>query len=1084
MTLVMDQLLLFSKKSLFLILLVLSVFSINGQTFATNIISEDEVDNSANAIDGNLSTSAAVRASTGIALGIGAYAGHLEVEFPSTLPSNTTSYVKLETEEDLLPLLLGGSLGGLLSDIVGVLLIGNQEFTVSVKNNAAVVMEESSGNSNPFTTDMLRVVTNMDNDYFLAMAPNSDYNRVRLTNRIGSLIGLNNTRELSVFGAYHGADPALCGTPTYTSFDGSGLTLDLLNLGAGVTNPHLAIDGDLATSSQLGLGVLGVAASIEQTVYFDTPSQAGENFYIRLGVGPELVQAGVLNNIEAIVQNGSQSPFLTENISSLLNIDLLGLLQGGEIVTIPLDPGAPADRVTLRLSSLLNISLDQNLNLFEIYRAPAMPILDPSSQDVSICDDSSVDLTATTSAGNQLRWYDAETGGNLLATLNSGEAYTTPILNMDTTYYVAAVEMGCPEESPRVPVLVSVVDIPTASDITIIGDENPICSSNDVVLVPSSDVEGSYSWYFDANATNEITDGQVVGSVTYNIDPVDGTLTINGLNQAGSPYSYYVRVTEATAGCENAPGDLQVANVDIVDSGASVNIVSAPIITLDNLIDFFLGTPTYVVTGSVTGDANVGDAITLTINGQTYNGVLDANLDFDIDVDGSDLALDPDAAIEVFINGGLCTLTGDIDIDIPVLIVDDLLQIFCASDNPTLLDLEVNSNISLFDSLDSVVELDLNTPLVDGEVYFAGILGVPISVLARVGITVNIINPPTPTTTSDTQTFCASDDPTVGDLQVNEPNVVFYDSPSGGQELAPSTALVNGTNYYGAIRDPDGCESTNRLQIAVVLEGETPTTMSATQTFCADADPTIADIQVNEANIVFYDSPSGGQELDASTPLEDGSNYYAAIRETSGCESTTRLQIAVTIDEGGTVSITGQTEEVCLNGEEYTYTTEAGKQMYSWTVAGGSIIAGGTATDDFVTVTWDSLQDTSISVVYEDPASCSPAEMFQLDVAVVNCVLGEEFCLRVYNEFSPNNDGFNDFFEIECIEDYANSIQVFSRNGNKVFEASGYQNNWDGIANVNGILSKGEHLPSGTYFYVINIPELNRNLTGWIQLAR
>lgn len=166
MTHIMNKSILYFKRSSFFILFVLSVISAKGQTFATNIISEDEVDNSANAIDGNLSTTATVRASTGIALGIGAYAGHLEVEFPSTLTSNTTSYVKLETEEDLLPILLGGNLGGLLSDILGTVLIGNQEFMVTVKNNAATVMEESSSDANPFTTDMLRVVTNVDNDYW------------------------------------------------------------------------------------------------------------------------------------------------------------------------------------------------------------------------------------------------------------------------------------------------------------------------------------------------------------------------------------------------------------------------------------------------------------------------------------------------------------------------------------------------------------------------------------------------------------------------------------------------------------------------------------------------------------------------------------------------------------------------------------------------------------------------------------------------------------------------------------------------------------------------------------------------------
>ena len=110
----------------------------------------------------------------------------------------------------------------------------------------------------------------------------------------------------------------------------------------------------------------------------------------------------------------------------------------------------------------------------------------------------------------------------------------------------------------------------------------------------------------------------------------------------------------------------------------------------------------------------------------------------------------------------------------------------------------------------------------------------------------------------------------------------------------------------------------------------------------------------------------------------DGGNYYAATRETSGCESSTRLQIAVTVDGGGPITLTGQTEEVCRDGEEYTYTTETGKQEYSWTVTGGSIVAGGTATDDFVTVTWDSLQGTSISVGYDDPANCNPVDTFQL----------------------------------------------------------------------------------------------------------
>ncbi len=1085
----MEKVLQFPNKSIFVISLIFILvnWTVGAQTFATNITSESEVDNSANAIDGNLSSFASIRASSGIAIGIGSYDGHLEVEFPSTLAQNTQSFVKIETEDDLLPSLLGGSLGGILSDVLGAVLIGNQEFTVTIKNNDTEILEESSSDTDAFSTDYLRVVTDANGNYYMALAPAADYNRVRLTNHIGSLLGLNNTRNLDAFGAYHGADPNLCGTPTYTSFDGSGLSLDLLGLGgAGVTNLELAIDGDLDTASEIGLGILGVAASIEQTVYFDSLSESGDNFYIRLAIDPSLLSLGLADNIQVMAQNGSNSPIFSESLSALLDLDLLGLLEGGDAVTIPIDPAGQVNRVTLQLSSLLNVDIAQSINLYEIYRAPALPDLDANSQDVSICSGESVNLVATTGAGNELRWYDAETGGTLLDTVNSGDPYTTPVLTADTTYYVAAAEIGCPEESPRVAVEVKVVDIPTAADIDIIGDESPICSSNDVVLTPISSIDGTYTWFFDANATSEITDGMVDGPITYSIDSEDGSLTISGLDQAGSPYTYYTRITEATAGCENAPGDLQSATVTVVDSGASITISSSPVITLDILANLFQSDPTFTVSGSVSGDASAGDAITLTINGQSYSGTLDGSLGFDIDVDGTNLALDPNGLIDVFIDGGLCTLTGEISVDLPILEVDETVQIFCASDNPTLLDLAVTGdNIVFFDSLDALVSLDTDTPLVDGEVYFAGILDVPISVLARVGVTVNLTNPPPPTTSETTQTFCASDDPTVGDIQVNESNVVFYDSPTGGQELDPTTPLINNTDYYGATRDSEGCESTSRLQVSVIIEGETPTTVSATQTFCASDAPTIAEIQVNESNVVFYDSASAGQELDASTPLVDGNNYYAAIRETSGCESSDRLAITIVLEDGEPITLTGQSEETCMN-EEYTYTTESGKQNYTWTVTGGSIINGGAASDDFVTVSWNSLQNNSISVQYEDPSACTPASPTELSIETIDCgeVLDEEFCLTVYNEFSPNNDGFNDRFEIECIENYSNTVQVFSRNGNMVFQATNYQNNWDGIANVNGVLNKGEYLPSGTYYYVINIPELSRNLVGWLQLAR
>ena len=77
--------------------------------------------------------------------------------------------------------------------------------------------------------------------------------------------------------------------------------------------------------------------------------------------------------------------------------------------------------------------------------------------------------------------------------------------------------------------------------------------------------------------------------------------------------------------------------------------------------------------GSISGDASPGDAIILNVNGQSFNGVLDANLDFSVDVNGIDLSLDANSTIDVFVDAGLCTLTGGIEIDIPDLIIPGLV---------------------------------------------------------------------------------------------------------------------------------------------------------------------------------------------------------------------------------------------------------------------------------------------------------------------------------------------------------------------------------------------------------------------------
>tara|TARA_B100000809_G_C15025456_1_gene489985 strand:- start:371 stop:1174 length:804 start_codon:yes stop_codon:yes gene_type:complete len=86
--------------------------------------------------------------------------------------------------------------------------------------------------------------------------------------------------------------------------------------------------------------------------------------------------------------------------------------------------------------------------------------------------------------------------------------------------------------------------------------------------------------------------------------------------------------------------------------------------------------------------------------------------------------------------------------------------------------------------------------------------------------------------------------------------------------------------------------------------------------------------------------------------------------------------------------------------------------------------------------------------------------------------------LVVPNGFSPNNDGDNDLLVIAGIDLLANEITIFNRWGVELFHTIDYQNDWDGRSKL------GKDLPGDTYFYLIKVPELDKELNGFIVLRR
>lgn len=91
----------------------------------------------------------------------------------------------------------------------------------------------------------------------------------------------------------------------------------------------------------------------------------------------------------------------------------------------------------------------------------------------------------------------------------------------------------------------------------------------------------------------------------------------------------------------------------------------------------------------------------------------------------------------------------------------------------------------------------------------------------------------------------------------------------------------------------------------------------------------------------------------------------------------------------------------------------------------------------------------------------------------------------IYNGVSPNGDLFNPYFKIENIEvvNPGNSVTIFNRWGDKVFEMDNYDNN-DPAKRFNGESNKSKDLPSGVYFYKIEFKDGSPDLTGYLTLKR
>ncbi len=445
-------------------------------------------------------------------------------------------------------------------------------------------------------------------------------------------------------------------------------------------------------------------------------------------------------------------------------------------------------------------------------------------------------------------WYDAATNGNVL---NDGTILT------DGTVYYGALEPGSCESATRLAVTVNINDATTPTGDT----TQSFCIVNSPTVADIVAGGGTVTWYDAATGGNIILGGSAL---------VDGNTYYGSLANGSCISSVRLAVTINLNDAATPTGDA-TQDFCVIDNPTVSNLV-----TIESSVTWY---------DAATG-GNIIAGGTALVDGQLYYGSL---------TDGvSGCAGSTRFAVTVEIN----------DAAIPT---GDSTQDFCAIDSPTVNNLVTNEgSVTWYDAATGGNIVSGVTSLTDGSIYY-GSLTDAVSGCAgsvRFVVTVNVGDANAPTGDA-AQDFCAIDTPTVNDLVANEASVIWYDAPTGGNIVNGTELLLDGETYYGS-QVIGSCSSSVRLAVTVNINNPpAPTTTDDTQEFCGYANPTLANIQINESNITWYAASSGGSVLASGTALVNNTTYYASYTDAvSGCESTSRLPVTITLTSVCDVALT------------------------------------------------------------------------------------------------------------------------------------------------------------------------------------
>jgi gliding motility-associated-like protein len=320
----------------------------------------------------------------------------------------------------------------------------------------------------------------------------------------------------------------------------------------------------------------------------------------------------------------------------------------------------------------------------------------------------------------------------------------------------------------------------------------------------------------------------------------------------------------------------------------------------------------------------------------------------------------------------------------------------------------------------------------------------------------------------------------------------WYTGATGGTALAgevnaiyTTPVLAATTTYHVAINNGT-CESSRTPVTATLLTTTAPTAVSGVNA-CVGSAVTLTASGGTNGQYNWYTVATGGTAIAGATnntyqilSLTATSTFYVSLT-ISGCESTRTPVTATVLTSGCAPVITAQTLTTQVEGKieinlQSLITTPGTLDPTSIKVithpASGAVAS---ITNFLLTIDYKgkpfSGKETTVIEACNTNGLCSQ-QTFTIEVA------GE---VIVFNAVSPNGDGKNEFLVLQFIESISpkNQVSIYNRWGDEVFSIADYDNKTRVFV---GLGSGGSKLPSGTYFYKVNLIGAGKTLTGFILL--